>query len=120
MQSVLVVEDRDESQIVVNEILMKNGYFVHHARSAFEAITVMDNFDFDLAIINASLPERAGVLFRAARARGVAALMITGDPDTIAAFEDDGTPYIARPFLVDEFLDIVRCCAGIGSAAERD
>jgi DNA-binding response OmpR family regulator len=119
MQSVLVVEDRDGTQIVVNEILMKNGYFVHHARTALEAITVMDNFDFDLAIINASLPERASVLFRAARARGVAALMMTGDPNTIAAFEDDGTPYIARPFLVDDFLDIVRCCVGLGSTVER-
>jgi DNA-binding response OmpR family regulator len=108
MQSILVVEDGAGDQVALKEILAKNGYFVHRVRTACEAAVAMDAVDFDLVIVDAGVPDRPDGLSHRARSHGIVALVVAGAPDTIAALADRGAPYLARPYLVDELLDVVR------------
>src|SRR5690349_4228137 len=70
MIRVLVVEDHEDSRRFLVRLLAKQGYTVHGAASATEAIGIAANKGCDLLISDVSLPDSNGLeLMRNLRSR---------------------------------------------------
>ena len=57
MARILYIEDDRTLSYVTKDNLEKHGYEVAHFRSGPEAATMIENFDFDLALLDIMLPE---------------------------------------------------------------
>jgi DNA-binding response OmpR family regulator len=86
------------------EFLRDEGFVVHEARDAPEALKVLENYpDIDVLVVDIGLPKISGnELIRAARERvpALKVLVVTGyDQSTINVPEDSITRYLAKPYM---------------------
>ena len=107
-RSILVVEDDRKARESLTRNFLSRGNLViavAHPRQAMEAVTV---HDFDVAIINQSLPELSGVSL-IPRLRGLVrdlgVVLLSEDPDDITSEEaiDQGADaFLHKPCCVDD------------------
>lgn len=117
---ILVVEDEATVANLVADVLREEGHEVVSLLDSVAALERISREDFDLLICDLKMPRLDGqALYEEAARRGRTGpnrvLFITGDtmrPRTLEFVERDGLPYLAKPFLVDELLQIVRVVLG--------
>jgi CheY-like chemotaxis protein len=113
---VLAVDDEPAVTRLVSRVL-NEGYEVHTAASAEEALAEMESFTPDLLIVDKNLPRMSGMdLVKAARSQlpNLPVIVITGAPEALHGNPERIDVYLAKPF---RSLDLLR--EAVAEAFER-
>ena len=63
MQSILVVDDEPNYQIVLSELLKEEGYEIFTADSGESGLAIVRNTDLDLVLTDMKMPAMDGIEF---------------------------------------------------------
>lgn len=111
---ILVLEDNARLVELIGEGLVGAGYVVDCALSLEEAEGFLESVDYDLVVLDLSLPDGSGRdLLKTLRRRGRATpvLVVTARIDTqsrIGTLDDGADDYLQKPFDMDELIARVR------------
>ena len=106
---ILVVDDDDRIRNLLGRFLKEKGFFVSLSPDAKDAWEKLNEFIFDLIIVDVMMPNETGVEFTA-KLRGksdVPVLMLTamGEvEDRISGLESGADDYLAKPFDPRELM----------------
>jgi two-component system OmpR family response regulator len=111
---VLVVDDHDDVRDILGMMVGYAGYRFTLARDAKEARKAIDREEFDVAIIDATLPppENGVRLAEFAEERGIGVIMISGEPTQIARLQQGRHAHLIKPFRVSAMLALVDAVLG--------
>ncbi len=87
---VLIVDDEESIRITLAEFIKEDGYTVHTAEDAAEALRLMDEHAFDVVVTDIVLPRVNGVALLKMiheRSPDTQVIMLTGDPAVETAAE---------------------------------
>lgn len=105
--SVLVVDDDDHVRETVVAMLQDAGFRVAAAASGWEALDLIEEREFDLAVVDVGLPDDlTGLdLIRCVRANRpqLRCLFISGFADTVAD-DPERDDFVRKPFRLSELL----------------
>ena len=112
MSRILLVEDDTMIASGILYALETEGYETNHATGIKDARSFMEQYNFDLAIIDMQLPDGTGfdvsAIFKN-NATSVIFLTVVDDENTIVrAFDEGAQDYIVKPFRIRELLARVR------------
>jgi two-component system, cell cycle sensor histidine kinase and response regulator CckA len=115
-EKILIVEDQDEVRAVARRILITNGYSVIEARNGVDALTLLNDLDFnvDLVLTDAVMPQMGGTdLVRALRIKQPALPVVIVSGYTDRELVTYGTrelnvPFLSKPFRAEDLLRTVR------------
>jgi CheY-like chemotaxis protein len=120
---ILLVEDNSVNEIIARRVLEKRGHTVSSAHNGREAVALVEQHAFDLALMDVQMPvmdgleatleirtrERASAGHRHLRIVAMTANAMPGDRERCVAAGMDG--YLTKPLVADE-LDQALDCAG--------
>jgi two-component system NtrC family sensor kinase len=112
----LVVEDDEVVRTMVVRVLEKAGYQVDTGTDGLDALEKIQSAGFDLVICDVRMPRLGGIdLYRRLASVGAEIparfLFITGDTvsaETIGFIEENGIPYLGKPFEIQDLLTAVK------------
>lgn len=112
MSRIFLMEDDTMIASGIIYALETEGYETKHATTIKDARGLIENYDFDLAIIDMQLPDGTGFdvseMFKNT-ATSVIFLTVVDDENTIVrAFDEGAQDYIVKPFRIRELLARVR------------
>ena len=112
MSRILLVEDDTMIASGILYALETEGYETNHATRIKDARSLIEHYNFDLAIIDMQLPDGNGFdvseIFKN-NATSVIFLTVVDDENTIVrAFDEGAQDYIVKPFRIRELLARVR------------
>lgn len=112
MSRILLVEDDTMIASGILYALETEGYETNHATCIKDARSLIEHYNFDLAIIDMQLPDGTGFdvseIFKN-NATSVIFLTVVDDENTIVrAFDEGAQDYIVKPFRIRELLARVR------------
>ena len=112
MSRILLVEDDTMIASGILYALESEGYETNHATRIKDARSLIEHYNFDLAIIDMQLPDGTGFdvseIFQNT-ATSVIFLTVVDDENTIVrAFDEGAQDYIVKPFRIRELLARVR------------
>ena len=112
MSRILLVEDDTMIASGILYALESEGYETNHATRIKDARSLIEHYNFDLAIIDMQLPDGTGFdvseIFKN-NATSVIFLTVVDDENTIVrAFDEGAQDYIVKPFRIRELLARVR------------
>lgn len=114
MAKLLLVEDNQELAATIRAWLEGDNHVVDVATDGQQAEDFVNEFDFDLIVLDWKLPKKSGLeLCKEFRANGktMPILMLTGKGDIndkLAGFESGADDYLTKPFLTPELLARIR------------
>jgi DNA-binding NtrC family response regulator len=114
MSRVLLVEDDDSVRSTVQTVLELEGYAVEAKASTDDALQALQERAWPLVITDVYIDSRTGLdILKAARAADEAACVIVmsgrGSMETVMAATRGGAfDYLAKPFEIDQLLEVVR------------
>ena len=122
---ILVVEDNDDIRLMVTTLLELSGYRVLEAVDGQEALEVVFVHPVALIVLDYAMPRVNGQEFCTEYRRGggqAPVILVTGalgDQVGPAAEACGAVAYLAKPFNVDELLDLIERHVGtsLGPAA---
>ncbi|MBI4882091.1 MAG: sigma-54-dependent Fis family transcriptional regulator [Planctomycetes bacterium] len=123
---VLVVDDQHRVRASIAERLDEVGFSVTTAASGSEALKLLEEREFVLALIDVKMPEMDGLeLLRRIRARwaGIPVILITAYasiPSAVGAMKMGASHYLEKPFTKETLLDVVNKALaeyGVGQAS---
>ncbi|MET0961721.1 MAG: response regulator [Noviherbaspirillum sp.] len=117
---ILVVEDNEDSRILVCELLTALGHAVTGVGSAEEAIEALQKDSFDTLFTDVSLPGMSGVdLARkaAVMAPGLSIVFASGYGASVSAHLDIPSRSLAKPFDVQQLQAVLAAVAADAGAA---
>jgi CheY-like chemotaxis protein len=117
---ILIADDERNIRETIGDILTRYGCLCEKAKDGYEAMTLIEQQQFDLVISDIKMPYRNGYeIFAAARRRQeeVPVVLMTGfgyDPDhAIVRASDEGLSCVLfKPFKVDQMLGEVHKALG--------
>lgn len=112
MSRILLLEDDTMIASGILYALESEGYETNHATRIKDARSLIEHYNFDLAIIDMQLPDGTGFdvseIFKN-DATSVIFLTVVDDENTIVrAFDEGAQDYIVKPFRIRELLARVR------------
>lgn len=112
MSRILLVEDDTMIASGILYALETEGYETNHVTGIKDARSLIEHYNFDLAIIDMQLPDGTGFdvseIFKN-NATSVIFLTVVDDENTIVrAFDEGAEDYIVKPFRIRELLARVR------------
>jgi len=112
MSRILLLEDDTMIASGILYALESEGYETNHATRIKDARSLIEHYNFDLAIIDMQLPDGTGFdvseIFQNT-ATSVIFLTVVDDENTIVrAFDEGAQDYIVKPFRIRELLARVR------------
>lgn len=112
MSRILLVEDDTMIASGILYALETEGYETNHATGIKDTRSLIEHYNFDLAIIDMQLPDGTGFdvseIFKN-NATSVIFLTVVDDENTIVrAFDEGAQDYIVKPFRIRELLARVR------------
>ena len=107
---ILIVDDNPEIREIINVLLGGEGFEVSEAENGAQALTLIEQQDFDLIILDIMMPgpngyqtcrkirelSNAPILFLSAR---------TKESDKTLGFSSGGDDYLAKPFSYNELIN---------------
>ncbi|MFH0793506.1 MAG: sigma-54 dependent transcriptional regulator, partial [bacterium] len=111
---ILIADDEEGIRFVIGEALRREGYEVTQARDGEEALTLLRNQKFDIAILDVKMPKRTGieVLSEGRRLQpDQIFLMITayGSREiALQAIREGAYDYFTKPFEIEELRIVVK------------
>lgn len=123
MANILFVEDDAMIASGVTYALEAEGYETTHAANANDAIAIIRNTNFDLAILDMQLPDGTGFdVSDKLKETNTAVIFLTvvdEEDDIIRAFDDGAADYIVKPFRVRELLARIRRTLSLQNSNEK-
>jgi diguanylate cyclase (GGDEF)-like protein len=113
---ILVVDDDAFFRTVCSDMLVSNGYAVKLASKGNEAISLIENEDFDIVITDLIMPDVSGmeVLHRTKQKNTLVDVIVVtghGSIDTaVEALKNGAFDYIRKPLNQDELFHTVKGC----------
>jgi two-component system, OmpR family, response regulator QseB len=110
----LVVEDNEKLASLMKKLLSENAYAVDAVPTAEEAKAALDVAEYDLIVLDLSLPDQDGTdLLRSLRraGHGTPVLVATARADVVQRVQtlnEGADDYLVKPFSLDELLARVR------------
>jgi len=107
---ILIVDDDNRILKLLKQFLQQNNFLVSAATSAKEAFELLENFIFDLIILDVMMPEITGLEFAEkikAAGKTLPIIMLTAlseQEDRIKGLEAGAKDYITKPFEPRELL----------------
>ncbi len=106
---ILVVDDDTRLRLLLQRFLRDNGMFVSTAKNAADAREMLQNYKFDLLIVDIMMPDETGLefltTFRQESNLPVILLTAMGETeDRIAGLETGADDYLPKPFEPKELV----------------
>lgn len=117
-RSVLVVDDEENLLVLLERILSREGFAVRTAGNAYQALDLVDNNDFDLAILDIKMFPVDGVALLSEikkRSPTTHVVMVTAYPtiDTRnECLKIGASTYLTKPLDIQELKSVVQSLAG--------
>lgn len=112
MERILLVEDDEAIISGLTEYLSAERFSVTSAKTKQEALNKLESEEFDLALLDVSLPDGSGYsLCPPIKERGIPVIFVTasGDEYSVVAGLDMGADdYVSKPFRPRELLSRIR------------
>lgn len=111
---ILVVEDSQTLADALSANLVREGYACDHAADGIAASAYIDEYDYDLVVLDWMLPRREGIdVLRGLRRKGSQArvLMLSARDqvrDRVEALDAGADDYLVKPFALEELLARIR------------
>lgn len=113
----LLVEDNEQLNKALTMVLKRNSYIVDSVFDGEDALSYIDNYEYDVIILDIMLPKINGLeVLKKMRENGnqTAVLMLTAKStieDKITGLDLGADDYLAKPFVVEELLARIRALA---------
>jgi DNA-binding NtrC family response regulator len=113
----IIVDDEPDMCWALENILKKRGWSSEHAFSAHDAMRLVESRRFDLAFVDAKLPDTDGIelarhikmLDPAIRIVIISGFYYTDDPKVQKALEEGLIcAFVAKPFFHDDILNAIK------------
>lgn len=114
MTRILVVDDDSELRDTIAEVLGGEGFEVSTAGDAEIALTLMDDSDFDLILIDLVMPGMGGMAAlpsikkKLPRTRVMMMTAFSTVSNAVESMKQGADDYITKPFKIEELLATVR------------
>jgi DNA-binding response OmpR family regulator len=107
---ILVIEDNELVLGVVNQAISIEGYQVELVRPPVDHVADIDFADFDVAIIDSTLPRGFDgfELARQAAECAIGVILLSGDPVQFARAARSGHAVLAKPFRLAELARLIK------------
>jgi CheY-like chemotaxis protein len=110
---ILVVEDHDETLVVMRRLLSLSGYQVLTARDAREALAAASREKCDLVVSDVGLPDQTGLqLMTQLRdlysMKGIALSGFTSDDDVRDARQAGFAAHLSKPVVFSELISTIQ------------
>jgi two-component system, OmpR family, response regulator MtrA len=121
MSYVLVIDDQPAIRSVVQTALEEDCAFrVNVASTGDDALAGFDSDTPDLIVLDLVMPGMHGLELAAhACARGIAVVLMTGEPSMAATLEGLACPHLHKPFRMEQLLAEVRAARAESAANIR-
>lgn len=109
-KNILIIDDEEVIHLSLSRILLKQGFQIDSAMTAWEAIEKLKQKSYDLLITDLMMPEMNGIdLLKELQKMevNIPSIMITGYPTirtAVQALRLGATDYISKPFTRQEIL----------------
>lgn len=123
---ILIVDDDIRILKLLKKFLQQHNFLASTASSAIEAFTLLENFDFDLIILDVMMPEVTGIEFAEkikATKTTLPILMLTAlsEPeDRVKGLESGANDYVTKPFEPRELLLRINNLINLHKLYEKD
>src|SRR5690348_11494454 len=102
-KTILIVEDEDILREIIKDYLLNEGFQVLEAADGKQALTLFQDHNVDLIILDIMLPELDGwsVCRRIRKTSNVPIIMLTArvdEDDTLLGFELGADDYVTKPY----------------------
>ncbi len=107
MKKILIVEDDDTIHKLIKELLEKEHYVTINAYSGTEALTIIENEDIDLILLDLMLPGINGEEIVKKVNKTIPIIVISAkisSEDKVRVLLDGANDYITKPFDKEELL----------------
>lgn len=107
--NILVIEDDEDINGLLHKILQKQGYNVRSAFSGTEAVMCLEQYDFQLVLLDLMLPGLAGeqLIAHIRKMKTMPIIVIsakTGQDTKIEVLKLGADDFVSKPFDIDEVL----------------
>jgi len=110
---VIVVDDSESFRKYLVKAIEILGHAVTAAANSTDLETGLDAQPIDAVILDWHLHGQSSAnLLRSLKERGVAVIVVTGDPDSV---EDRDVPILGKPLRISEIADALEKCWGAGA-----
>lgn len=116
MQTILVIEDNEDTALFLQIELQQEGYIVSVETNGRAGLKRALEDKCDLILLDIMLPELNGMeILRRVRKEDPALpiIMVTArceTPDVVSGLDNGANDYITKPFIIEELLARVRAC----------
>jgi DNA-binding response OmpR family regulator len=106
---VLVVENDDDIRMLLGDVFEDEGYRFTTVKNGAEMRQALDEDDYDVAVIDITLPggEDGFALAELAREHACGAVLVTGDYRHMQRLEEGGQHYLLKPFRMRQLVEVV-------------
>ena len=111
---ILIVDDEVDFREVLAEIITRSGYVVHTAADGFEAINLVQELDFEVALVDFLMPKMNGLeLMKELKQidQDIAVIFVTGQgsiESAVNAMKEGAYDYITKPIKFEELENLLK------------
>jgi DNA-binding NtrC family response regulator len=106
---VLIVENDQDVRDLLGDVFADEGYRFTTVENGAEMRQALDDDDYDVAVIDVTLPghEDGFALAQVAREHGCGAVLVTGDYRHLQRLEESVHHHLLKPFHLSQLIEIV-------------
>ena len=106
---VLIVENDEDVRFLLGEIIEHEGYNFSAVKNGAEMRDALDGDDYEIAIIDITLPwpEDGFALAEIARQQGCGVILVTGEYRHLERLEASGRRFLLKPFRLQQMVETV-------------